>query len=147
MADPDQIEQAVNNYMMNAMKHTRPGKSVELQLKKNTKYCEISVYNDGNGIPDSDMSRIWTSRYSRYTISVRSAASPSASTVNFPTISPPTVSTSVSRAARDSPVLMTSSTIRVRLPWICSLSSLPRQSVCTWSVVIELTWTLTTSCM
>ena len=29
--DPLQIEQAVNNYMMNATRHTKPGRSVRLE--------------------------------------------------------------------------------------------------------------------
>ena len=48
---------------------------------------------------------------------------------------------SSSMAARDSPVEITSSTMRMRLPFKFSQSALERYSFCTWSVVMDFTST------
>lgn len=56
--------------------------------------------------------------FSKKMISSLSAASPSANTAHLPTILPPAASISFSIAIRDSPVLITSSTIRILLPLI-----------------------------
>ena len=58
-ADPVQIEQAVHNYMMNAFAHTQPEKHIRLMLCPDGDGCRISVYNEGNGIPEQYMEEIW----------------------------------------------------------------------------------------
>lgn len=58
-----QIEQAVNNYMMNASSHTKPGRTVHLTLKSQEDCIYLSVYNDGPRLPDSELSNVWTSFY------------------------------------------------------------------------------------
>lgn len=63
--DQSQIEQAVNNYMMNACSHTKQGKAVRLSLEKEEGSCLICVYNEGNGIPKGEMERIWQDRYQK----------------------------------------------------------------------------------
>ena len=45
--DPQQIEQAVSNYMMNATRYTKPGRSVRLSLSSTEDSFYLSVYNDG----------------------------------------------------------------------------------------------------
>ncbi len=65
--DAFQIEQAVNNYMMNACRHTKPGKKVDLRLFKKENVCRIEVHNEGNGIPKEDMEKIWRDYYQRTT--------------------------------------------------------------------------------
>lgn len=61
--DPLQIEQALNNYMMNASHHTKPGRSVHLSLKSEANCFYLSVYNDGARIPSTELDNIWTSFY------------------------------------------------------------------------------------
>ena len=55
--------------------------------------------------------------------------------------------TNPSSARKDSPVEITSSTIRTRLPFMYSASLPSRQSVCQCPVVIERTSAVNTSCM
>ena len=61
--DPLQIEQAINNYMMNAYRHTKQGKNVKLSLYSDENNCFISVFNEGICIPDSELEGIWTDFY------------------------------------------------------------------------------------
>ena len=73
----------------------------------------------------------------RNLISVRSAASPSASTATLPVTTPPASCTRASIAFREPPVEITSSMIRMRLPRIRSASSRPRNSYWVPAVVME----------
>ena len=61
--DPLQIEQAINNYMMNAYSHTKPGKKVILRLFSDEKNYYVSIFNEGICIPDSELEGIWTDFY------------------------------------------------------------------------------------
>ncbi len=63
--DSYQIEQAVNNYMMNACKHTKKGKKVVLRLYHEEEHCMIEVRNEGNGISEADLDNIWKDYYQR----------------------------------------------------------------------------------
>ena len=67
-----------------------------------------------------------------------SAASPSASTAQEATVLAFAMFASSLIAASDSPVLITSSTIRTRLPFIISASSEPINNFCSLLVVIDL---------
>ena len=62
-ADPVQFEHVVQNYMMNACKHTKKGKRIILTLKTGEGKAWILVRNDGQGIPESQLDKIWTSYY------------------------------------------------------------------------------------
>lgn len=61
--DPTQIEQAVNNYVMNARRHTRPGGRTHLSLKEERGDYYISVYNQGKQLEKKEMDQIWTGFY------------------------------------------------------------------------------------
>ncbi|MBQ5852010.1 MAG: HAMP domain-containing histidine kinase [Lachnospiraceae bacterium] len=61
--DPLQIEQAINNYMMNAYRHTKQGKKVKLCLYSDEESYFVSVFNEGICIPDSELEGIWTDFY------------------------------------------------------------------------------------
>ena len=63
IADAMDIEQAVHNYMMNACKHTKPGRKIRLTLRRDGERCLISVYNDGDGVPEEDIEKIWMSYF------------------------------------------------------------------------------------
>lgn len=58
------LEQAVNNYIMNAFQHTAQGKKMRISLQAGDK-ARIGVYNEGEGIPQEDMERIWQGYYKK----------------------------------------------------------------------------------
>lgn len=57
------LEQAVNNYMMNAFQHTAQGKWMRVGLFRKHGAVRIEIYNEGPRIPAEDMERIWQSFY------------------------------------------------------------------------------------
>lgn len=61
--DQEYIEQAVNNYMMNAMEHIELGGKLRVTLKKQKGDIRVGVYNTGRQIPQEDMQRIWSGFY------------------------------------------------------------------------------------
>lgn len=61
--DPQQIEQAINNYMMNATRYTKPGRSVRLTLSSTEDSFYLSVYNDGPRLPEAELTKVWTGFY------------------------------------------------------------------------------------
>ena len=58
-----QIEQVLHNYMMNAFKHTKAGKTISLSLRKERDDVYIGVHNEGEWVPAADMERVWKSYY------------------------------------------------------------------------------------
>ena len=63
--DREYMEQAVNNYMMNAMEHVQIGGSIRVTLRKEQKMVRIGVYNSGRQIPEKELQRIWIGFYSK----------------------------------------------------------------------------------
>ncbi len=63
--DREYMEQAVNNYMMNAIEHVEVGGSIRVTLRKEQKMVRIGVYNSGKQIPEKELQRIWTGFYSK----------------------------------------------------------------------------------
>lgn len=63
MADREYIEQAVNNYIMNAFSHIGTGRCLEITLKKEKGMIVFGVYNDGDRIAEEEQKRIWDSYY------------------------------------------------------------------------------------
>lgn len=61
--DQEYIEQAVNNYMMNAMEHIELGGNIRVTLKRQKHDIRVGVYNTGRQIPQEDMQRIWSGFY------------------------------------------------------------------------------------
>ncbi|MDO5702873.1 MAG: HAMP domain-containing sensor histidine kinase [Lachnospiraceae bacterium] len=59
VCDGIQIEQAVNNYMMNASKHTKPGKTIRLTLRTENGSAYIGVHNEGKAISIIEIDQIW----------------------------------------------------------------------------------------
>lgn len=57
------LEQAVNNYIMNAFQHTAQGKKMSINLIVENGYARIGVYNEGPCITKKDMEQIWQSFY------------------------------------------------------------------------------------
>ena len=61
--DREYIEQIVNNYMTNALEHTKIGGNIRLSLKKQGESVRVGVYNEGRQIPEEDMDHIWSGFY------------------------------------------------------------------------------------
>lgn len=61
--DPMQIEQVINNYIMNAWNHTKPGHQIILTLRQDEESLYCSVYNEGSHIPETEQEHIWKSFY------------------------------------------------------------------------------------
>ena len=54
------LEHIFNNFITNAVKHTRPDGRIEVTLKKHGDGCRLSVFNEGERIKEEDLSKIWT---------------------------------------------------------------------------------------
>lgn len=61
--DREYIEQAVNNYMMNAIEYMEIGGNLRVTLKKQKQDIRVGVYNSGRQILQEDMERIWSGFY------------------------------------------------------------------------------------
>ena len=58
------IEHVFNNYITNAVKHTAPKDNIIVTLKKNEDYHRLSVYNDGDNLPEDIIDKIWDEFFS-----------------------------------------------------------------------------------
>lgn len=59
--DREYIEQAMNNFLMNAFEHTKKQGNITVCLKNKEEGIYFSVYNEGEPIPEKDMEKIWKS--------------------------------------------------------------------------------------
>lgn len=59
----EQVEQAFNNYIINAYEHTKEHGKVIVSLYKKEKNAVLSVYNDGDNIRPDVLDKIWNSFY------------------------------------------------------------------------------------
>lgn len=57
--DPLQIERVLDNLIGNALRHTHPGGTVHLRARRRDKQVELSVSDDGEGIPFRQQARIF----------------------------------------------------------------------------------------
>jgi two-component system phosphate regulon sensor histidine kinase PhoR len=62
-ADPRALEQILTNLLDNAIKYTDPGGRIDVRISGNGQRVEISVRDDGIGIPDEDRDRIFERFY------------------------------------------------------------------------------------
>ena len=53
--DKNKIEQVLHNLLSNAIKYSNPDTTISVILKKNNSYIEISVTDQGVGIPDQEV--------------------------------------------------------------------------------------------
>ena len=61
-ADQEYIEQVVNNYLTNAIKHTKEksgNKKIIIRTEKNNDKIRLYVYNTGDKIPEDYINKIW----------------------------------------------------------------------------------------
>ena len=61
--DPDLLDQALVNVLRNAVAHTQDGGHIELSCKASSRAAVISVTDDGPGIPQVDLDRIFDRFY------------------------------------------------------------------------------------
>jgi signal transduction histidine kinase len=61
--DSRYLEQAVKNYVVNAVSHTAAGGRVFVSLKRSGGYALFSVFNEGKSIARDDVERVWESFY------------------------------------------------------------------------------------
>ncbi|QXE19171.1 cell wall metabolism sensor histidine kinase WalK [Clostridium sp. 001] len=62
-ADKDRITQVVTNLVDNAIKYSDIGGNIKISTKVKGEKAVVSVYNDGSGIPESDLKHIWDRFY------------------------------------------------------------------------------------
>lgn len=62
-AQEDKIEIVLNNYITNAISHCSGEKRIEISFEENDKLIEISVFNTGSPIAESDIPELWDSFY------------------------------------------------------------------------------------
>lgn len=58
-ANPDLLHAAIENVVRNAVRHTPPGTKVEVRLEPNGNAVELSVRDDGPGVPTKDLKKIF----------------------------------------------------------------------------------------
>ena len=59
----EQIEQAINNYIINAYEHIPEKGTAVVTLKRVDDKAVISVFNDGNNIKEEELNKIWQGFY------------------------------------------------------------------------------------
>lgn len=59
LCDEVRIEQAVQNYINNALSHVDKYKKIVIKVKNIKEYVTISVFNSGQNIEDKDIDKIW----------------------------------------------------------------------------------------
>ncbi|PAM96723.1 sensor histidine kinase, partial [Flavobacterium sp. IR1] len=57
--DRGQFERAVMNLVSNAIRHTQPGGEINVTLTRENQRCMIEIRDNGTGIPEKDLDRIW----------------------------------------------------------------------------------------
>ena len=61
--EEEYIEQAISNFVMNALQHTTRGHKIRISMKKVNSEIYVRIYNQGEQIAKEDMENIWKSFY------------------------------------------------------------------------------------
>jgi Signal transduction histidine kinase len=61
MADPLYIEEAINNYISNAISYTEQGHKIQIKVEQEKDEVVISVFNEGTNIAETNLEKIWNS--------------------------------------------------------------------------------------
>ncbi len=59
LADADRIRQVVNNYLTNALKYAPKDRPVQVRLRVEAGQAQVSVSDQGPGLPPEEHSRVW----------------------------------------------------------------------------------------
>ena len=61
--DKGRMEQVLDNLIVNAKRNVQPGGVLRLSLKESDGILDFSVFNQGPGVPQENLSKIWTKFY------------------------------------------------------------------------------------
>lgn len=61
--EQEYIEQAISNFVMNALQHTENGNRIKISMHKINRDIFVRIYNQGQPIAKKDMENIWKSFY------------------------------------------------------------------------------------
>lgn len=62
-SDYGMIEQVVNNYLSNAIRYTPEGGKIIISAYKQLDGVQISVFNEGEGLPENEIPKLWEKFY------------------------------------------------------------------------------------
>jgi signal transduction histidine kinase len=74
MADASRIEQVVASYVSNALKFSRDDQAVEVRLQTADTVAQVSVHDDGVGVPLAEQPHIWAQFYQAEGVEVQSSS-------------------------------------------------------------------------
>lgn len=57
--DAKHIQKVINNLLFNAIKHTKEGGHISINITKEDKFAKISITDNGEGIPEKDIPKIF----------------------------------------------------------------------------------------
>lgn len=63
MVDPMYLEEAINNYISNAIRYTKEGSWIRMRVEQVKDEVVISVFNEGINIDEAHVEKIWNSFY------------------------------------------------------------------------------------
>ena len=61
--DGDLLQQVLMNYLSNAIRYTEPGGRIEISAVQNTEGTRLTVFNQGDGLPEEELPKIWEKFY------------------------------------------------------------------------------------
>lgn len=62
-ADEYMVEEVMTNYISNALNHVNGDKNISVKLEQTEATVKISVYNDGDKIPEEELDKVWIKFY------------------------------------------------------------------------------------
>lgn len=61
--DPALLEQVLMNYLSNAIRYTKENGKIEITASSSQAFTRLSVFNEGNGLPEEELPKIWEKFY------------------------------------------------------------------------------------
>ena len=61
--DGDLLEQVLMNYLSNAIRYTADGGRIEISAARTGSTVRLTVFNEGDGLPEEELPRIWEKFY------------------------------------------------------------------------------------